>query len=146
MQGVSLNLGKAGEPVRISHTGDCIVEPGIAVEQGYMAPWLDTTLISLSKKLSEGYRFVAEGMSAVLISPTKRVYRYIVKDGLIVPDVDDGIGGHGTCEHGYTVKDGWEQQDIEYKAGKGNDIMTDRNVAISSALILAMTTADLGRK
>ena len=41
--------------------------------------------------------------------------------------------------HGFVLKDTWKQHDIEYVAGKGKEIMTDRNVAISSALVLAMT-------
>ena len=74
IQDVSLDLGTAGETVTINHAGDYVVEPGIVVEQGYMAPWPDTTLILLTKKLHEGYSFmpVAEGMHAVSISPSPR--------------------------------------------------------------------------
>ena len=146
VQDANLELGTAGETVSIRHTGDCVVEPGIAIEQGYMAPWLDMTLISLTKKLSEGYSFMAEGMNAVLVSPTKHVYRYIVQDGLIVPDCTctcEGAGHHA-CEqhadgHVYTAKDVWETHDIKYKTGKGQTIMTDHNIAVSSALMIAMT-------
>ena len=159
---VDLELGTASDTVRIKQTGDCMVEPGIEVQQGWMAPWLDMTLISLTKRLSEGYRFAASGMHAVLVSPTEKVYRFIVRDGLIVPDDSDGGPGRnniqmpcpyrckhcrakeaGTRDQAYLSEEVYEQGDVEYRAGQGKDILSDKGVAIGSALAVAMAVLNM---
>ena len=87
MQEVDLSLGTAGEVMRVSNTGDCKVEPGLTLKQGWLAPWLDVTLVSLSRRLAEGYtlNFVARGGQTLLISPQQVVTRLSVVDGSFTP-------------------------------------------------------------
>ena len=82
---VPRELQTASDPATITQTGDCRVEPGVEIEQGWMAPWLDYTLISLSKRMQEGYTLLAAGTEAWLTSPCQKVYKFILREGLLVP-------------------------------------------------------------
>ena len=73
------------EPATINQVGDVEVVPGLKVEGGWMAPWLDTTLISLGTCLEEGGTFLAKKAGAMLLSPLgdKHIFRW--EGGLLVP-------------------------------------------------------------
>ena len=117
-------LGTAGpNPVRIDQTGDCMVEPGIEVRGAWMAPWLDYTLLSLTKRLSEGYSLWASGTEAILTAPDKQPHRFIVKDGLLMSAGDE--------PYDYT------NDQVAYKAAD-RDIVNKQSMLIASALAMAI--------
>ena len=76
----------AGGTKQVRSTGDVQVTPGLRVQQGWMAPWMDTTLISITSRLAEGGGFVAQGDKAMLVTSQGSVHPFrLDKEGLLRP-------------------------------------------------------------
>ena len=81
------NCDTVGESVSIEKVGDVRVE-GLEVTKGFMAPWSNMTLLSLTKRLSEGWEFYAKGLGGWLYKQGE-VISFRVKDGLLKPNKSD---------------------------------------------------------
>ena len=55
-------LETAADTVHIHDVGDCTVVKGLEVRQGWMAPWMPVSLLSLTQRLREGCLLVAHGV------------------------------------------------------------------------------------
>ena len=60
------------------------------MEGAWACPWMDMSLISMSKLMQDGFTLIAEGVYCLAVSPLKQVYKFkINSSGLLalVPGV-----------------------------------------------------------
>jgi len=73
-----------GGGVGTGERGDIVVE-GVEAREGFMAPWSSMTLLSLVKRLGEGWEFYAKGLGGWLYKEGE-VVPFSVVDGLMKPN------------------------------------------------------------
>ena len=94
-------LETAANTVQVDSVGDCTVVEGLEVRQGWMAPWMQVSLLSLTQRLKDGYMMVAHGDRAVLVSPDGSSVGFQEQDGLLKPCVG---GSNHAAYRSSTVK------------------------------------------
>ena len=84
-------LGTAGDKdMHVYSTGTYIHSNHLKVEGAWACPWMDMSLISMSKLMQDGFTLIAEGVYCLAVSPLKQVYKFkINSSGLLalVPGV-----------------------------------------------------------
>ena len=85
-------LHTAGGLRHVCKEGDCEVAAGLEVKQGWIAPWMNLTLLSLTQFLKQGYTMCAWGDTATLTSPEGHVHEFKESEGLFKPCVSNAGG------------------------------------------------------
>ena len=84
-------LGTAGDrDMHVYSTGTYTHSNHLKVEGAWACPWMDMSLISMSKLMQDGFTLIAEGVYCLAVSPLKQVYKFkINSSGLLalVPGV-----------------------------------------------------------
>ena len=84
-------LGTAGDKdMEVYSTGTYIHSHHLKVEGAWVCPWMDMSLISMSKLMQDGFTLIAAGAYFLAVSPLKQVYKFeISSSGLlaVVPGV-----------------------------------------------------------
>ena len=84
-------LGTAGDKdMHVYSTGTYTHSNHLKVEGAWACPWMDMSLISMSKLMQDGFTLIAEGVYCLAVSPLKQVYKFkINSSGLLalVPGV-----------------------------------------------------------
>jgi hypothetical protein len=84
--------------VDIEERGDIKYSEDLETKSGLMAPWSTMTLLSLTQRMSEGWKFVAEGTMGLLSRGGKEI-RFRVDEGLLkLVRESDERGGVGDRE------------------------------------------------
>ena len=66
------------------YTGTYIHSNHLQVEGAWACPWMDMSLISMSKLMQDGFTLIAEGAYGFAVSPLKQVHKFkVASSGLL---------------------------------------------------------------
>ena len=133
--------GASGE-CQLSKMGDIAYVEGLNTEQGLLNPNSDITCLSIPERTQKGWKFWAEGKIAKLISPVKKVYNFVIKDGLyrLTDKVEEGF--EAPQEVQIEVEDNEEdKQRQRWKQAHSSKVKQQRKGYDINTLMFIMTIA-----
>ena len=79
-------LGTASSSIPLTHTGDAVLSNGLSSSGSFLLGTLSKSLVSLSKRVRQGWGYFGIGRRLLLFSPAGQIYPYMDNDtGLLTP-------------------------------------------------------------
>jgi hypothetical protein len=114
---VPVCLGTAGGDTYVSTVGDFVTATGLVMKRALMAPWTSHTLVSVRRRLGEGWHWWGRDRGAGLVDPAGVQHGFQLEDGLFQLDgKEEAMMGEAAGEsrepRGVVVE---PQEDSEYE-------------------------------
>ena len=73
-------LGTASSSIPLTHTGDAVLSNGLSSSGSFLLGTLSKSLVSLSKRVRQGWGYFGIGKRLLLFSPAGQIYPYMDND------------------------------------------------------------------